>query len=122
MRCLNRNKRPFYYALYQGREAISETDEYGNTFLTGEYRTKYSEPILELANISPASGTTVTEIFGGSEGYDKVLILAKPNTPIDEYSILWIDEDTESAHDYIVKKVSKSLNSVAIAASKVNIE
>lgn len=121
MRCLNRNKQPFYYALYQGREAVTETDEYGNTLLTGEYRAKYSEPILELANISPASGATVTEIFGGSEGYDKVLILAKPDTLIDEYSILWIGEGTDSAHNYVVKKVSKSINSVAIAVSKVDI-
>ena len=57
--------------------------------------------------------------------------------PIDEYSILWIDTmpelnadgslavDSEgkvkTPHDYIVKKVAKSLNSVSYAVSKVSV-
>ena len=49
--------------------------------------------------------------------------------PITATSILWIDtlpeiaEDgsTETPHDYIVKQVATSLNSVSIAVSKVNV-
>lgn len=41
MRCLNRNKVKFFYALYEGREFI--TDEYGN--VTGEYMVKYGNPV-----------------------------------------------------------------------------
>ena len=57
--------------------------------------------------------------------------------PIDEYTILWIDtvpqvgedgalitnEEGEvlTPHDYIVKKVARSLNSVSVAISKVTV-
>lgn len=46
MRCLNRNKVRFFYALYEGREFI--TDEYGN--VTGEYMVKYGNPVEFFAN------------------------------------------------------------------------
>ena len=67
--------------------------------------------------------------FGDSESYDKVIVLDDKNIPIDEYSILWVDtlptlnEDgsTETPHDYVVKQVARSLNSVSIAVSKVNV-
>lgn len=122
MRGLNRNKKKFYYALYEKREAVVETDEYGNEIETGEYSVGYSSPIACEGNISPASGATATELFGGSEGYDKVLMMAAPSIPIDEYSVLWIDVKPDQPYDYIVKKVARSLNSVAIAVSKVNVK
>lgn len=112
MRCLNRNKVKFYYALYQGRVPIEGT---------GEYAVQYSDPVSCEGNISPATGTTATELFGGSEGYDKVLVMDDVRTPIDEYSVLWIDALPTASYDYIVRKVAKSLNSVAIAVSKVNV-
>lgn len=147
MRTLNRNKSKFHYSTYIERQPITETDEYGNAIQTGEYRLFYSDPVLCKANISAASGATVTQLFGGSESYDKILIMDDPDTPIDEYSILWIDTDPDvvteqgngenlevtlggivigdngnfAPHDYIVKRVAKSLNSVAIAVSKVNV-
>lgn len=121
MRCLNRNKRPFSYALYEGREAVTETDEWGNVIETGEYTVKYSNPVSSCGNFSPASGSMTAELFGGNEGYDKVLTLDNPNCPIDEYSILWVDADTTQTYDYVVKKVARSLNSVSIAISKVNV-
>ncbi len=111
MRCLNRNKVKFYYALYQGRTPIEGT---------GEYAVQYSAPVACMGNISPASGNIAIELFGGNEGYDKVLVMDK--APIDEYSVLWIDALPTASYDYIVRKVAKSLNSVAIAVSKVNVE
>jgi hypothetical protein len=67
--------------------------------------------------------------FGESESYDKVIVLDNPNTPIDEYAILWVDTlphlntdgTTDTPHDYIVKKVARSLNNVSIAIRKVNV-
>jgi len=57
--------------------------------------------------------------------------------PIDEYTILWIDTvpqvdengalvvngdgDVLTPHDYIVKKIARSLNSVSVAISKVKV-
>lgn len=122
MRCAMRNKTSFYYALYTGQTEIK--DDYGN--VTGEYSVQYSNPIKILGNVSAAQGETQSRQFGESETYDKVIVLDDPNTPIDEYSILWVDTRPElvdgvttTPHDYIVKKVARSLNSVSIAISKV---
>ena len=133
MRCLNRNKTSFYYALYDTKDAI--LDEYGNE--SGEYTVKYHKPEKAKANISAAMGETNTRQFGEDEAYDKVIVIENPDTPIDEHSVLWIDtlpqltEDGELARnedgevitpwDYEVKKVARSLNSVSYAVRKVNI-
>lgn len=125
MRCMNRNKVKFFYALYRGKAPIK--DEYGND--TGEYEVKHGSPVEFSANISAAKGETQTRQFGENEIYDKVIVMDENAPPIDEYSILWVDstptikEDgtTETPHDYIVKKVAKSLNVVSVAISKVNV-
>lgn len=126
MRCLTRNKRKFYYASYIGETEI--TDEYGN--VTGEYRVSYSDPIKSFGNISAAQGEMQNRQFGESESYDKVIVLGDSDTPIDEYSILWVDtlphlnEDgtTDTPHDYVVKKVARGLNGVSIAIGKVDVK
>ena len=125
MRCMARNKTTFYYALYTGQTEI--IDEYENA--TGQYSVTFGNPTMVLGNVSAAQGEMQTRQFGESESYDKVIVLDDVNTPIDEYSILWVDtlphlnEDgsTESPHDYVVKKVARSLNSVSIAISKVSV-
>ena len=121
MRTLLRNQRAFYYAPYISRTELK--DEYGN--LSGEYEVTYGEPVKVFGNISPAQGDMQTRQFGESEIYDKVIVLGNPKTPIDEFSILWVDREPNSTnkvgHDYVVKKVARSLNSVSIAISKVNV-
>ena len=126
MRCLTRNKTKFYYASYIGEVEI--TDKNGNS--TGEYNLAYGNPIKNLGNVSAAQGETQNQQFGESESYDKVIVLDDRNTPINEYSILWVDtlpllnEDgsTDTPHDYVVKKVARSLTGVAIAISKVDVK
>ena len=125
MRCMARNKSKFYYASYLGKTEI--IDEDGNR--TGEYTISYSLPNGKQGNISAAQGEMQSRQFGESESYDKVIVLDDRNTPIDEYSILWVDtlpdlnEDgtTDTTHDYIVKKVARSLNGVSIAIKKVKV-
>ena len=126
MRCLVRNKRKFYYASYIGETEI--TDEYGNA--TGEYNLAYENPIQLLGNVSAAQGEMQSRQFGESESYDKVIVLDDSDTPIDEYSILWVDTlphlnddgSTDTPHDYIVRKVARSLNGVSIAISTVDVK
>ena len=126
MRCMVRNRTKFYYALYIDKEELK--DEYGNN--TGEYEIIRGNPIETLGNVSSARGEIQSRQFGESESYDKVIMLDNPKTPIDEYAILWVDTlphlnpdgTTDTPHDYIVKKVAKSLNSVSIAISKVNVQ
>lgn len=133
MRTMLRNNSKFYYALYRDRNP--KTDDYGNA--TGEHDVIHENPVECAANISAAKGETTTRQFGESESYDKVIVMGNDAPPIDEYTILWVDtvpqvdEDGSLAtndenevitpHDYIVTKVARSLNSVAIAIRKVSV-
>ena len=133
MRTMERNKSKFFYALY--KEKVPKTDEYGN--VTGEYEIIRDNPVECSANISAAKGETSTRQFGESESYDKVIVMDKDAPQIDEYTVLWVDKTPQvdedgslvtneegeilTPHDYIVKKVAKSLNSVSIAISKVTV-
>lgn len=121
MKCLERNKRTFWYSLYKGKEPL--TDEYGRK--TGEYRVVYGEPVCMKANISPANGSSQFEQFGSSEQYDKVIVTDDMSCPIDENSVLYVDctepNGEDMPFDYIVKKVARSLNSISYAISKVKI-
>jgi hypothetical protein len=125
MRTLRRNQIRIFYANYRRKDPLK--DEYGN--LTGEYDIAYENPVEIRANVSAARGEATTRQFGDDEGYDRVIVLDDPKLPIAVTSILWIDtppeiaEDgsTDTPHDYIVKQVATSLNSVSIAVSKVNV-
>ena len=125
MRALHRNKIRIFYANYRDKTPLR--DEYGN--LTGEYRLSYDNPTAIMANVSATRGEATTRQFGDEESYDRVIVLDDPRCPIAVTSHLWIDtppeiaEDgsTETPHDYIVKRVATSLNSVSIAVSKVNV-
>lgn len=138
MRCLNRNKRPFYYCLFDHK--VPFVDEYGNE--SGEQITTYSSPVRMMANISQATGQSNTEQFGSLENYDKVLVTDDLNCPIDEHSVLFVDKEPEytdvlthvptaitttddtvsvPVYDYTVVRVAKSLNSISIAIRKVDV-
>lgn len=125
MRCMARNKSKFYYASYIGETEI--IDEYGNA--TGEYEVSYGNPIEVLGNVSAAQGEMQSRQFGESEGYDKVIVLDDRDAPIDEHSLLWVDTlphlndngSTETPHDYVVKRIARSLNGVSIAIGKVDV-
>jgi hypothetical protein len=130
---MERNKVRFFYALYESRQEV--IDEYGN--VTGEHEVKHGNPIECYANISAAKGETMSRQFGEDESYDKVIVMDNSAPEIDEYSILWVDTEPEldadgalvlneqgevaTPHDYIVKKVARSLNSVSYAISKVKV-
>lgn len=118
MRTLERNKQTIYYALYEDKKPL--LDEYDNE--TGEYEILYSSPTALRINVSAAAGESYTRQFGDTESYDKIMITDDMDCPIEESSILWIDNlDTEEPHDYIVRKVAKGLNSIMYAVRKVNI-
>lgn len=123
MRCLDRNKRTFYYALYEKTEQIK--DEYGNE--TGQSRNMYSTPVAMRANVSAATGEAQMEQFGNMVTYDRVIICDNMTCPIDEDSVLCVDREpsynTEGdlIYDYVVKRVARSLNTVSYAISKVEV-
>lgn len=117
MRCLQRNKRGFYYALLS--HTVNEDGEPYNV---------YSLPTYMEANVSAATGKSQTEMFGENTEYDKVIVTDEMNCPIDEHSVLWVDKSPEydsdglpTAWDYIVKRVAKPLDSVSYAIKKVDV-
>ena len=134
MKCMNINKRTFYYALFSRKIEIE--DDYGNK--TGEYIIERDDPLEFKANISPAKGENQTSLIGDSEDYDKVIVLDNFAPKIVEDSALWIDSVPEidengklaldnlgnviTPYDYIVKKVAPSINGYSIAISKVKVK
>lgn len=117
MRCLQRNKRGFWYSLRY--ETVNEN---------GEPYNLYSLPTYMEANVSAATGKSQTEMFGEDTEYDRVIVTDELNCPIDEHSVLWIDKEPEydsdnlpTAWDYIVKKVAKPLDSISYAVKKVDV-
>ena len=125
MRTRQRISKPFYYRQYVSKAEM--TDEYGNSL--GEYEITYGEPVAFNANISPATGESAIEQFGSLDYYDKVIQTCDMTCPIDENSVLYIDtepvydevEKVWSPHDYVVKRVAKSVNTIRIAVAKVNV-
>jgi len=122
MRTLERNKRTFYYATYVGKTELIDGEGYN----TAEYVTTYSPWKPCRANISPAKGESVAELFGNDVQYDRVIVLDNPNFEMDENTVLAIDiEPNERAetdlpiYDYIVTRVARSINFVSYAVAKV---
>ena len=117
---------PLYYRLYTGDAPITEKDEWGNLLETSEQLVSYAAPVAFRASISPASGISAVEQFGDLENYDKVVVTGDMTCPIDEQSVLYIDEppvktgSVWSAPDYVVRRVAKSTNYISIAVRKVS--
>lgn len=122
MKGMIRNKRKFYWCEYEGKTAVTDDDGYE----TGELQPTYSEATEMYASISSARGTSDIQLFGNFTDYDKVIIIANPEYAMDENCVLFVDKDPEyddttgvPLFDYVVKRVSRSLNSTAYAISRV---
>lgn len=123
MKNLERNNKEIYYCLYAGFQ--EKEDEYGN--LTGEAIEQY-EPHKKLeVNKSEATGNSNAEQFGVNVDYDKVILTHNLKCPIVETTVLFVDKKPEyddnglPLYDYVVKRVSRSLNVIAIAIKRVDV-
>lgn len=128
MRSLQRNRQTIWYRLLTGDpEPITETDEWGNVLDTGENTQPYSDPVELKINVSQATGAAITEQFGNLDNYDKVLVTTQMDCPINGTTILYIDTTPTqtngkwSPHDYVVRRVAKSINGISIAVRKVDV-
>ena len=117
MRCLNRNKRKIYYALYEG--SIPNVDEQG--YETGERTPSYGEPIELKCNVSSAMGEDVVQAFGNFTNYTRVVCVGTANCPIDEDSIIWFGVSPEGPHNYIVTRKADSINGILYAIREVTV-
>lgn len=120
MPVMKRNCRPVFACMYLGEEDL--LDE--NGYRTGEKKIIYSEPVCTPCNVSAEKGQTLAELFGNLEDYDRVLLPGK-DYGIDEHTVLFVDklpefdENGNPIYDYVVKRVGRSLNVIAIAVKKV---
>ena len=125
MRLQQRNLKSIWYCLYAGKQAVTDDDGYE----TGEYEVTYQTPVQIKCNVSPAMGQSQLGMFGNLESYDKVIVIDDMSCPIDENTVLFIDRVPTRKdgvyvfnYDYVVRRVAKSLNSIAIAVSKVKVD
>lgn len=112
------NEQEFHYATYGARTMTVDA----NGYYTGESSITYSAPVSAWGNISAARGEASVEQFGQDVAYDKIIVSCDTDLPITDTTIIWIDNNPQTQpHDYIVKKVAKSLNVISIAIRKVEV-
>ena len=118
-----RNKTSFKYLTYKDKSELKDSNNYS----TGEYVITYNAPITYKASISANKGEDYMSMFGVAQDYDKVITIDDPTLNIDENTMIFIDKepiyDTETEtllnKDYIVSKISISLNVLVVLVKKV---
>ena len=93
-RLSERNKRPVYYALYEG---ITETSE--DELYTGENIPQYSDVVLERMVVGPNSGTAALEQFGIYDPFSVKIYTDNESCRIDTSSVLWLGFDALKGYD-----------------------
>lgn len=121
MKLLHRNKQLIYYRLFVRKGIVTDSEGYES----GEDDLVYSDPHSLRCSVSHATGNSHAELFGTLDNYDKVIITEDTDCPIDENTILVVDHvdrvGEPSFHDFIVRRVAKSLNFIAYAISRVDV-
>jgi len=86
MRCLERNKEIVYYALYNGKTAVVDS----NGDATGEYTVSYGNVIKTRQNVSPARQFPMVDGFGINNDYSKTIVTDDVTTQYDTDTVYWI--------------------------------
>lgn len=123
MRDLTIDQSTIYYAMYVGKQEVTDADGYG----TGQNAPKYTIPRKVKVCVSTPTGNAESNPFGYFTNYDKIITTANKEFKADEYSVLWIDVvpvintdgSTNTPFDYVVKRVAKGITDTAYAISKV---
>lgn len=118
MRTVQRNKRPIWYALYNGVTEV--VDEDGN--YTGEQEVSYGEPIQARMNVSGGRGQAEIELFGVDNPFTRTAVTDDLDTPFNTGTIFWFNADPETdPHNYRCTGMSRTINQVVIALAEVDI-
>ena len=135
MRNLQKNMQKLYYSLYLKQITIYEKDNGGNIIydeIDGERcpriiaeRASYNKPVFFDANVSAGKGTAQEEVFGKDIDFTRTISTTDLTLPIDELSIVWIENepkyledgtvDPNSADYKVAAKPARSLNQLMIA-------
>lgn len=139
MRNLRKNKQSLHYATYSEEIKVYKRDEDGNieyVEIDGEQCpielgtvAGYNEPVIFYANISAGRGDVQADVFGSSVDYTRTISTTDMTCPIDELSLIWIDNKVEyntdgtvnpdSADYEVAAYPAKSLNDIVIAIKKL---
>lgn len=121
MRLLKQNQQHFYYAQFNNKVPILDSDGYE----TGDYETGYSAPVSFYANISAGKGSSQEEVFGKEIDFTRTICTTDMNCQINEHSLIWIETepalkpdstaDPDSADYTVATRPARSLNSIMIA-------
>ena len=124
MRQLKQNEQPFWYAQFNSKIPILDSDGYE----TGDYETGYSAPVSFSANISAGKGTSQEEVFGKELDFTRTICTTDMTCPINEHSLIWIETepvlkpdgtaDPNSADYTVATLPARSLNSIMIAIKR----
>lgn len=125
MKTIRSNKQRIYYRQFLGKEAIKDS----NGYETGEYKDSYGGLGTMWANVTAGKGQRYIREFGGSEEYDRKLIVKDTRLQTDD--ILWVDvlpfrtvgcEPVENPRDYVVVGRLAGLNHVTLLIRKVRVD
>lgn len=139
MRSLRKNAQPLHYATYSEEIKVYRRDENGNieyVEIDGEKIpielgtvAGYNEPVIFYANISAGRGEAQADVFGSSVDYTRTISTTDMTCPIDELSLIWIENkpqfnadgtvNPDSADYKVAAYPAKSLNNIVIAIKKL---
>ena len=118
MRTTQRDKRPVYYAFFDGiTELLDENGDY-----TGEYEITYSEPIKAYMNVSGGRGQADIALFGLTQTFSRTATTQDLDTPFNTEMVFWVECDPETApFNYRVAAISRTINQVVLALAEVDV-
>lgn len=92
MRCLNRNKRTFYYCLYRGNEYVGS-----DLRVTYEAPVKVQMSVSASTSMTSASRGAFSDIadYGVVLAYDHRIVTDDLNCPLSETSVLIMNKEPE---------------------------
>ena len=110
MRLLERDKKPFWYANYIGREMLTEGQNY-----TGERSTEYDTPAQAFGTFSDSTGAATPRDFGTYIDYDYVIHMDQGACPFDENAAIWLKHSTDEDPDFRVLRIAELQTYTAVA-------
>lgn len=134
MRSARANQKTIYYALYNQKVPVYETDENGDILYdgdtpieTGDYTVGRGNPIKLKISISAGKGDSEEQPFGTDVQFSRTMNTCNMDLPIDENTVLWIDVkpvikadgSTDTENDYKVVSTARGLHNVVYAIEKV---
>lgn len=139
MRMLRRNRQKMYYAVFDEKFPVYQTDDYGDVVYRTiggqqvpvllEYKAGYTEPVEFKADIQNSGGEAEANAYGvGVADYDAVLYCMKSDYPFTETTLIWYqntptynDDGTvdEKSADYRIARVPPGLNQTTYLLKRI---